>query len=76
MIQIYMSKAQGKAMSKTQKFSITLLKQTGNQNFVAKDRKAVNKIVFQHKEGLDGVIIKQGEADVTNRFPRFVELCK
>lgn len=63
-------------ISKTQKFSITLLKRTGNQNFVAKDRKAVNKIVFQHKENLDGVIIKQGEIDVTNRFPRFVELCK
>lgn len=63
-------------MSKATKFSITLLKSTGNQNFVAKDRKAVNKIVYQHRENLDGVIIKFGELDVTHRFPRFVELCK
>lgn len=63
-------------MSTAQKFAITLLKSTGNQKFTAKDRKAVNKIVFQHKENLDGVIITQNNIDVTHRFPRFADLCK
>lgn len=59
-----------------QKIKITLLKQTGNQTFYAKDRKQVNSIVFSNKNDLDGVIITQNNEDVTHRYPRFKELCK